>query len=176
VSDLRGRFLVALRIAVAVVLAAGVGALAHLPFGDPPDEAALRIALRTPHAQVETCRDRSDEELSALPRHMRQRRLCEVTTVDYHLRVEVDGRTVVDRTVVHRGVRHNRPLVADELLPVAPGSRRVLVRFAPVAKDSIPVESPDLVTAFFDESVDFTVGRVRILALDPDGESFRLSG
>lgn len=174
-SDPRATALVALRIGVAMLLVAGVGAIAHLPLGAPPDHAALRIALRTPLAQIEVCRDRSDEELAALPRHMRQRRDCAITTVDYRLTVEVDDRVLVDRVVVHRGVRRNRPLVADELLTVAPGSRRVVVRFAPEATQATIDGGAELATARFDNTLELVAGRVSILALAADGGSFLLS-
>lgn len=168
--------LAALRIAVAMLLVAGVGWIAHLPLGEPAAGAALRVALRTPLAQVEICRDRPAEELAALPVHMRQPRLCEVTAIDYRLRVTVDGRTVVDRLLAHRGVRKNRPLVADETISAVPGVHRVVVRFEPESAIPPGADAPPLVTALFDSDVELVAGRVRLLALAGDGASFRLGG
>lgn len=168
--------LVALRIAVAMLLVAGVGAIAHLPLGETPDGAALRVALRTPHAQIETCRDRTPEELAALPVHMRQLRICQINTIDYRLQVAIDGRSVVDRAVVHHGVRRNRPLVADVTVPAEPGAHRVLVRFAPTSPVEPAAGAPPLPDATFDADVDFPPGRIRVLTLGADGASFRLAG
>jgi hypothetical protein len=168
--------LVALRIAVAMLLVAGVGWIAHLPLGEPAAGAAMRVALRTPLAQVEICRDRPAEELAALPVHMRQPRICEVTTIDYRLRVVVDDRIVVDRLLAHRGVRKNRPLVADETVALAPGIHRVVVRFEPESEIPAGADGPPLATALFDAEVELEPGRVRLLALADDGASFRLGG
>jgi len=176
VPEPRAVALVALRIAVAMVVVAGVGVLAHLPLGEPAAGAALRVALRTPRAQVEICRDRTAEELAALPVHMRQPRACEVTTIDYRLHVTIDGHTVVDRLLVHRGVRKNRPLVADETIPAAPGARRIVARFEPESAIPPGADAPPLATARFDADVELVPGRIRLLTLAADGASFRLCG
>jgi hypothetical protein len=176
VPDPRLLALVAVRIAVAMLLVAGVGALAHLPLGEPPAGAVLRVALRTPHARIEICRDRTPEELAALPVHMRQPRRCETTAIDYRLRVTVDGRTVVDRLLAHRGVRRNRPLVADETLPLAPGPHRIVAEFAPASETAAEPGTPPLPAATFAGEVELVRGRVRLLALAEDGASFRLGG
>jgi len=166
--------LVALRLAVAVAAMAGIGAIAHLPLGAEPQEGALRIALRTSLGQVEVCRDRTAVELEALPVHMRQPRVCEVRTVDYRLRVAIDGQTRVDRTVRHHGVRHNRPLVVDELLRVTPGAHQVDVRFEPVGDAG--ADAGELPRAIRGEDVAFAPGRIRLLTLDPDAATWTLGG
>lgn len=170
--DARSVGLSALRLAVAVAAMAGVGAVAHLPLGAPPRDAALRIALRTSLGQSEVCRDRTAAELAALPAHMRQPRICEVTTVDYRLRVEIDGRALVERAVHHRGVRHNRPLVVDELLRVEPGSHHVSIRFEPA--DPAVAGASELPRAAHDASIVFVAGRIRRLSLDPGADAWTL--
>jgi hypothetical protein len=174
----RGRriALVALRLAVGALLVAGVGALAHLPLGAAPADSALRVVLRTQHAKVEICRDRTAEELAALPAHMRQPRDCRETAVDYRLRVAIDGRTLVDRVVAHEGVRRNRPLVADESIPAAAGVHRIAVEFTPVSEIASTPGVPVLPAASFDDTVELTAGRVQLLALAHDGASFQLGG
>jgi hypothetical protein len=174
VPDARTLGLGVVRLAVAVAAMAGVGAIAHLPLGEPPREGALRVALRTSLGQVEICRDRSEEELAALPAHMRQRRICEITTVDYRLRVAVDSRPLVDRVVVHRGVRRNRPLVVDELRRVAPGVHRVEVRFEPAA--NAVDGAGELPRAVYEAEVDFAAGRIRLLTLDAGAAAWTLGG
>ncbi len=157
----------ALRLAVPLALMAALSTLAHLPVGAPPEGAALRLALRTAAARVEICRDRTADELAALPAHMRQARVCEETAIDYRLRVAIDGDVVLDRRVTHRGVRRTRPLVVDVDLPVAPGGRLLEVEFLPV--DPPADAAGSLPAATFAESVDFAPGRIRLLALEADG-------
>jgi hypothetical protein len=164
------------RAVVAGLLLWAVAALAHLPLGRVPEEAWLRLDVRTGAGRFEVCRDRTPEELAALPQHMRQPRACEVLVLSYRLQVEVDGERVLARTLAPRGVRHNRPLVADEVLALAPGERRLRVRFAPeggseALPDEVRAVVPDLT---FDERVAFTAGRITVLALD--GAGWRLLG
>jgi len=157
----------ALRLALPLALMAVIATLAHLPVGAPPEGAALRLALRTAAARVEVCRDRSAQELAALPAHMRQVRVCEETAVDYRLRVAIDGAVRLDRRVTHRGVRRTRPLVVDVDLPVAPGERLLEVEFLPVDPPAEAVAS--LPAATFAARVDFAPGRIQLLALAADG-------
>lgn len=154
-------------LAIALAAMGGISALAHLPVGAEPRGAALRLALRTARARIEVCRDRSAAELAALPAHMRQPRLCEETAVDYRLRLVLDGVVRADRRVTHSGIRRTRPLVVDELLPVAAGAHRLEVAFTPVDPPAAGAEA--LPRPTFEGTVDFPAGRIRLLALGADG-------
>jgi hypothetical protein len=156
----------ALRLLASGALVAGVGLLAHLPLGATPDEAGLRVDLRTPHAKVEICEERGAEELAALPAHMRQARECRETAIDYRLRIAVDGVTLLDRPVRHRGVRRNRPLLAGELVRVAPGRHEVAIDFAPELPAGFAGDAGALRTHRLAGSVDLAAGRVAVAALD----------
>jgi len=172
VSDLRiaGRRI--LQIAVALAAMAGISALAHLPVGRVPVEGALRLALRTRTARIEICHDRTEEELAALPAHLRQVRVCEERPIDYRLAVRIDDVLLVERLVEHHGVRHNRPLVVDELLSVEPGIRRLEIRFEPppVGLDDAPDEDlAALPRSTLAQSVAFSTGRIELVVLDENG-------
>lgn len=157
--------LAALRLAVAVGLMAAIGVVAHLPLGRPAQDAGLRLALRADRAKIEICRDRSAEELAALPAHMRQARICQETAVDYRLRVVIDDRQRLERTVRHRGVRRNRPLIADELLRLEAGRHRVVIDFSPALEEASPAEGSALPSYRLAETIDFPRGRIRIASL-----------
>jgi len=152
------------RLALSMGLVAGIGALAHLPLGEPSSAAALRVALRTQRARVELCHDRTDAELAALPAHMRQRRICEETAADYHLVVRVDGVGRLDRRITHSGIRHNRPLVVDALLEVTPGEHDVEIRFAPELANAA-AGAGELASYRLADRVAFPPGRIRIASL-----------
>lgn len=166
--DPRTLLLAAARVGFAMLLIAAVGAVAHLPLGSAPTDSELRLALRTSHAQIEVCRDRSDAELAALPAHMRQRRDCKVTPVSYRLRLRVDGIDEVDRVVRHHGVRHNRPLVVDELLPIAAGSHDVEIDFTPTSPEADAAALAGLPAHHLAGRTDFPAGRIRLAALVAD--------
>jgi hypothetical protein len=159
----------AARLAAAAAIVAAVGALAHLPLGEAPAEAGLRVDVRARSAKLELCTERSPAELAALPAHMRQARDCRETAVDYRLRVAVDGAVLVDRPVAHRGVRRNRPLVAGELLRVPAGARRVEIEFTPIVPEGAGDAAGSLPSWRLDETVTLGAGRVAIAAVDDAG-------
>ena len=160
----------AARLALAATLLAAVGALAHVPLGEPDREGALRIDLRTQRAKVEICAERDAAELAALPAHMRQARDCRETAVDYRLRVSVDGVARVDRRLGHRGVRRNRPLVAGELVRLEPGARAVEVELAPIPPEGALGDAATAIAALptyrFAERLEIVAGRVEIVSLE----------
>jgi hypothetical protein len=157
-------------LALAAALVAAVGALAHVPLGAPAAAAALRLALRAEHAKIEICRDLAESELARLPAHMRQKRQCEETAIDYRLRVTIDGTTRLEREVRHKGIRRTRPLAVEEQLEVPPGRHDVAVEFQPVPPAGALAEAiAELGSPRFASPVDFPRGRVRILVLGPGG-------
>jgi hypothetical protein len=155
----------ALRLAVSLALVAAVGAIAHLPLGEPASGAALRIALRTHQARIEVCRDLTAEELARLPAHMRRPRECRETPIDYRLRVVVDGEARLERLIRHRGIRRSRPLTVDELLPVAPGVRDVAIDFLPELPADLAADAGELPTLRLAGDLRFPTGRIRIATL-----------
>ncbi len=165
----RRAVLVAARVGVAVALMAAIGAVAHLPLGVPPTASALRVALRTQHARVELCHEPTAAELAGLPMHMRQKRICTETAIDFRLRIVVDGETRVVRLISHRGVRRNHPLVVDELLAVAPGLRRVAIEFTPIRPDGFEGAFESVASYRLDELLEAPLGRIRVAALSTGG-------
>lgn len=123
-----------LRYSVATLLAAacaaGLALFSRLPWeADPPDAALLRLSWRAVGERVEECREPTEEELAALPRHMRRERICEGRVTPFRLRVDVDGARALDEEVRGAGARQDRPAYVFEELPLAPGPHRVAVRF-----------------------------------------------
>jgi hypothetical protein len=106
-----------------------------------PDQAMLRLAWSARPERIERCRQRSQEELARLPAHMRQPLSCEGTTAAYRLSVRDEGRLVVERVVRGGGLRQDRRLYVFEELPLAPGDRRIEVRF-----DRLDAAGPESVT------------------------------
>ncbi len=119
------------RAAFTVLLFVVVAALGQIPFGEVPPEAYLRLALRTTKARVETCRDRTPEELEALAVHMRRPRVCQWHAIPHRLHVQLDGETVFDRVLEPQGARNDRPLAFDQQIALAPGPAKLAVSFKP---------------------------------------------
>ena len=105
------------------------------------DQALLRLAWSARPERIERCRQQSEEELARLPAHMRQPVSCEGVNAQYRLTVRDEGRLVMERVVRGGGLRQDRRLYVFHELPLAPGDRRIEVRFDRV--DSGGSESVD---------------------------------
>jgi hypothetical protein len=161
-------------LALAALFAAGLAWLASRPLGKEPEGAAVRLALRTALANVEVCRDRTPEELAALPAHMRQPRVCEDRRPDYRLELRADGKRLLSRRLAPPGIHRDRPLTVDALVPVAPGRRQLEVHFAPVGLADAPAAGPLPPTWSLSCAADLAPGRVLLVLLD--GADLRVAG
>ncbi len=162
------------RLVFTALLFAAVAVLGQIPFGEIPEEAYLRLSLRTTEARVEVCRDRTPEELAALPAHMRQPRACDRHAIPYRLHVRLDGETLLDQLLEPRGARSDRPLVFDRQIAVTPGSSTLAVSFAPaeVAADGAGTELAAALAGVkghqLEQSVQLKAGRILLVRLDGD--------
>jgi len=93
------------------------------------DDAMLRLSWRAVGHRVEECRVPTEEELAALPAHMRRTEICEGRLAPFRLDVSLDGRTLVDRSVRAEGAREDRPAYVFEEYRVPAGPHRLDVRF-----------------------------------------------
>lgn len=129
-ADLRSSLHVLGRVLAATMVVTAIAWASDFPVGSDPDHAALRLSWRA-RARAQECRDRTAEELSRLPAHLRQPRECLDIPIDYHLHVSIDGTTVLDEVLRHHGVRSSRPLFVDRTLKVAPGRHHLVVSWQP---------------------------------------------
>lgn len=114
-------------LAAAVML--GIVAASHVPLRvHPSSDAMLRVAWTARPERVERCRTLGEEELAALPQHMRQRVVCEGSTARYRLEVRRDGALLVADTVRGGGMRHDRALYVLRELRVPSGRSALEVR------------------------------------------------
>ncbi len=158
-----------------VALMAATALLARAPTGTPATGSELRVALSTAHGRIEICRTPSEQELAALPAHMRARRICEETAPDYLLKIAIDGEPRLDRRIVPQGVRRTRPLAIDAALRLPAGTHRVEIELAPapleVALEGEAAEAFEhLPAASFDRRLDFEPGRILLVTLGENGE------
>lgn len=125
--------------AIAVAAAVTMVILSHARISARADDsAAIRVSWSARPERVETCRRLSDEELAKVAEHMRRRVECEGTTARYWLEVLVDGIPADTATVRGGGLRHDRELYVAREVAVAPGVRRIRVRFARLDSSTSP--------------------------------------
>lgn len=158
------------RRSLAALVAAGamlaLAALSQLPYTPPAaGDAVLRLSWRTRGERVEECRRLSPEEIAALPAHMRREEVCEGRLLPSHLRVEVDGRVLVDDSVRAAGARGDRPLYVFREIPLAPGAHALEVRFARQGRGSAG-STPALLE--LSDSLHLAPGEVALVTYDAD--------
>lgn len=148
----------------------GVGAAAALslvtfaasdvPYRSPKrPEAELMVSFRHPGRNSEVCRQRTTEELEALPLHMRSDQVCERGRASVRLRVFVDGVVVRDSTHPARGISGDGNSLAMESIHLEPGERHVDVWVG----DSAELDVWEYRTS---RTVDFGRGSRRVLLFD----------
>jgi hypothetical protein len=134
------RLLIAATVAVLVTVALGAGSRAPWQASEEQD-AVLRFSWRAVAEATEACRPPTEDEIAALPQHMRPTEVCEGERVPYRLRVELDGEGVIDEVLRAAGAREDRPIYVFDELRLAPGAYRVRVEFGPEPRDAVTGDS-----------------------------------
>lgn len=110
------------------ILSAVVLLGSRLPWsGGRDEEPHLVVSFKHPGALTEVATGPTEEELARLPVHMRPLRTTERRRAPVRLKVLVDGVMVLEQTYPPSGIWGDGSSIALEVLPVAPGSRRVSV-------------------------------------------------
>ncbi|MFN2375287.1 MAG: hypothetical protein ABR538_02040 [Candidatus Binatia bacterium] len=164
----------ALRLAAGAALLAALLVAAHTTASDPRQGAILRVTLRTTAGTAQDCRRLSQEELEALPVHMRRPEVCETRAVPYHLDVRINDRPMLDRTYTASGIHGDRPLVVDEEIALAAGSHHVVIRFTPVIEAGAGPDDGTPPSFTFDGPASLVDGRIRVATLDPTSTRFEI--
>lgn len=109
---------------------------------DDSDGGVVRLSWRAVGERIEECRVPSEQELAALPPHMRRKEICEGHLAPFALEVRLDGEPVVNREVRPAGAREDRPTYVFDEIPVAPGSYDLEVVFAVAEGDPASLAAP----------------------------------
>jgi hypothetical protein len=152
---------------VAVGLTAGLVVCSGLPYvDDSSGDALIRLSWRTVGERIEECRKPTEEELAALPPHMRRQEICEGRTTPFRLDVAIDGTAVFADRILPGGAHHDRPVYVLREFPISPGRHRLQVRF----EVELPPESARAARAplTLDETLTLEPGRIALVTYDDD--------
>lgn len=94
-----------------------------------PDEAVLRLSFTHPGKPVTDCRRRSADELAKMPPQLRQPLDCPRERSPVRVRVEMDGRELVDASFPASGLAHDGAATGYRRIPIAAGEHRFRVQF-----------------------------------------------
>jgi hypothetical protein len=110
--------------------AAFVGTFSSWPPYSPigPDEALVRLSFSQPGERVAECRERSADELAKLPPQMRAQQECGRERSAIAVRIDLDGRTVLEESFPPSGLHRDGPANAYRRLVVPAGEHALRVR------------------------------------------------
>lgn len=112
---------------VTLALVVGVAWLSANPAWQslPEDSAVLRVSFA--YSGERNCRDRTEEELAALPRNMRQAQLCERRRNPVGVAITIDGDPILDETAEPSGLAGSGPSRIYERFVLPAGEYEVSV-------------------------------------------------
>lgn len=112
--------------------------LSALPYDAADGEqGVVRLSWRYRIAPKRECRMRTQEELDALPVHMRTSEVCQRGIPSYRMSLQVDGEAIFEDVIRPAGAAGDRPLYVHRDLEVAPGEHRIVVRFLPLTDGEV---------------------------------------
>jgi hypothetical protein len=111
--------------------AAFIGVFSSWPPYSPlgPEQALLRLSFSQPGKLVADCRPLTEAELARLPPTMRATEACPRERSPILVRIELDGRTVLDDSFTPSGLHRDGPASAYRRVPISSGSHELRVRF-----------------------------------------------
>ncbi len=92
----------------------------------PADHALIRLSFTVSGAR--NCRDRTPDELAALPRNMRQPQICDRRRAPVHVSMDLDGTTVLDEVLPPGGLSGSGPSRVYRRFEVSSGEHEITLR------------------------------------------------
>jgi hypothetical protein len=122
-----------------LALALAVAALSTSPRWRslPEDTALLRLSFTHGGDRSASCRERTPEELAALPPNMRRKEVCDRRRPPVYVELEIDGTLVFARELPPRGIAGSGPSQVYErfLLPAGVHDIAVRLRDRPASEE-----------------------------------------
>lgn len=144
---------------LALVLSAVTYAFSNLPYRTAHSPEPELVVSFNHSGAIREPRKLTAEELSKRLPHMRAQVNVTRERAPVRLRVQVDGRTVLDRSYAPKGISNDGPSMAVARLAVSPGDHQVRVEMADTA-------DPENWTLRWSEVVSFATNQVRVVLFD----------
>jgi hypothetical protein len=143
-----------------------IAALSRAPAYSVPgaDDALLRLSWRMSASAREQCRPRTQQELDALPVHMRTPDICTSDRADYLLITRIGSGAPDTLPLLRGGAKGDRPLFVLQEMRMAPGEARVFVE----VQRSAPGSDVEVI-ARLDTTLTFVAGGVRLVTMNGGG-------
>lgn len=137
----------------------GVAALSARPEWQslPPDTGLIRLSFT--HSGARNCRDRTEEEMAALPRNMRSRQLCERRRAPVRIEMDVDGRNALSAELHPSGLAGSGPSRVYDRVALPAGEHRIDLRMN---------DDPSVAGFPYTATFDIALGAAQSVAIDFD--------
>jgi hypothetical protein len=158
----------------ALAVLAGVILLTGVPYeAEPSGDSVIRLSWRAVGERVEECRTPTEEELAAVPKHMRRTEICEGRLTPFRLSVGIDAGRRFEGTIHPSGAREDRPTYVFQEFRVEPGRHHVEIRFevVPPAGTEAGTRPPLL----FDEILELAPRQVALITHDRTQQALRVA-
>jgi hypothetical protein len=146
-------------IALTIVLSAVTFAFSNLPYRTPHSSQPELVVSFNHSGVLLEARQLNKEEMAKRLPHMRAQVNVTRERVPVRLRVQVDGRTLLDQSYQPKGLSHDGPSMAVARLPISPGRHEIRVELADAA-------DPDKWTKHWSETVEFRENQNRVVLYD----------
>ena len=147
---------------VSTALIAPIAIFARAPYQPPGSAAAiLRFSWRMSVPARESCRTLTQQELDALPVHMRTPKICTRIATSYALVIRIDEQPPDTIHLVRGGVKGDRPLFVLEQRTLPEGTHRIRTGL-----ERTVVTGTELLAAL-DTTVELKRGAVRLITMPP---------
>lgn len=152
---------IALQVPCYAAFALAIGYFSTSPPFEPiaPGHALVRVSLNHAGQLKAACRQRTAEELAKLAPNMRAAQDCPRERAPVRVRVELDGRSVVDIVAPPAGLSRDGASIAYRRIAVPAGEHRLRVALADDAAGTFDRER--------NETVNLAAGRVLVIDFAP---------
>lgn len=103
------------------------------------DQALVRISFTHGGDRSASCRDRTPEELEALPKNMRGKQVCDKKRPPVYVELDMDGATILERNLPPSGIRGSGTSRIYQRVEVPAGDHTFVARL----RDNLATEGFD---------------------------------
>lgn len=126
----------------------------------PPDYALVKLSFSHGAQHKKPCRDRTDEELAKLPKHMRVRKDCPRERADVVMELEMDGKQIFHVVLPPTGLTRDGASSVYRRLPVVEGKHHFVARLRDTAEGDF--------NFIHEDDVNLSAGRVMVIDFKAD--------
>lgn len=106
--------------------------LSQIPVSFNDNFGILRLSWRLTGQNIKICEERTEDQLSNIPAHMRTQQVCVQKPIDYQLLVSVEGENKINKIIKAGGLHGDRPIYVHEDMKLPNGNYKVQIHFEPL--------------------------------------------